>query len=124
MNEVDSRAVLTDFLATWGRHHSAGDTDALVTLYTDDPLFFGSTPELRTGRAGVRAYFEELEAHEEAVVDFEVLAATAPAPGVIAGASVGTFRWRGNPGIPIRFTHTLVHRHGRWVAAAHHASPR
>lgn len=119
----EPRWILERFLDAWGRHHSARDHDALVALFADDALFLGSAPDLRTDHAGIRAYFDALAEHEGAAVDFEVLAATTSAPGVVEGASIGTFQWDGNPGIPIRFTHTLVRRDGRWVATAHHASP-
>jgi hypothetical protein len=118
-----ARAAVTHFLGRWSACFSLRDVDGLVGLYVDQPLFFGSAPDLRVDLDGIRAYFEAIEPQEETRVDFEVLCATTPAPGVVEGASRGTFRWKGNPGIPIRFTHTLVQREGHWVAAAHHASP-
>ena len=121
--ESAARTTLAQFLDAWGRHHSAGDVDALVGLYAEDALFLGSAPDLRTDHTGIRAYFEALASHDGAAVDFEVLSVRVLAPEIIEGASIGTFRWDGNPGIPIRFTHTLARRDGRWLAVAHHASP-
>lgn len=127
MSELDAgpepRAVLERFLDAWRVRHERGDVEGLVELYLDDVLFFGSAPDLRTDRAGVRRYFSALPRHDGSQVGFSVLAATAPAPGVVEGASTAVFSWLGNPGTGIRFTHTLVERDGQWLAASHHASP-
>lgn len=118
-----SNQVAAEFLAAWARTHSAGDIDELVSLYLPDALFFGSAPALAEGHDAIRGYFTQLTPHEDPSVDFEVLATRPLAPGVLEVASLGTFRWSGNPGVPIRFTHTLVERDGAWLAAVHHASP-
>ncbi|WP_036565069.1 nuclear transport factor 2 family protein [Nocardioides halotolerans] len=120
---TEARAVLDDFYERWGRAHSQRDIDALVALYAPDALFFGSTPTLRVGPDGIRDYFEVLPPQPEADVDFEVLHVTSPGAGVVAGASIGTFRWTDNPGTAVRFTHTLVRRHDTWLVSVHHASP-
>lgn len=112
-----------DFLDAWARAYTSGDVGALVSMYTSDALFFGSTPTLATGHADIRAYFEALAPHEDLGLVFDLLAVRPVTEGVLEVASVGTFRWAGNPGRSIRFTHTLVHRDGTWLAAGHHASP-
>jgi hypothetical protein len=119
----EPRAVLERFLDDWRRRHECGDVEGLVELYLDEVLFFGSAPDLRTDHAGVRRYFSALPRHDGSQVVFSVLAATKPLPGVVEGASTALFSWPGNPGTGIRFTHTLVEREGRWLAACHHASP-
>jgi ketosteroid isomerase-like protein len=118
-----ARHVLERFLVAWGAAHSARDLDALETMYTEDVIFFGSAPGLRTDRAGVRRYFEALEEHAGSAVEFEVLAVTSPGAGVVEGASRATFHWSGHAGTPIRFTHTLVETEDGWRALCHHASP-
>lgn len=112
------------FLEDWARAYTARDVGALVSMYAPDALFFGSTPTLAEGHAGIRAYFKAMAPHEDAVLVFDLLAVRTVSEGVLEVASVGTFRWAGNPGTSIRFTHTLVHRDGAWVAAVHHASPQ
>jgi ketosteroid isomerase-like protein len=111
------------FLTAWAQAHAAGDIDALVRLYTPTALFFGSTPDLVCDHAGIRRYFAALARHEDPSVAFLVLATHTVAPGVLETASIGTFRWSGNPGVRIRFTHALVERDGTWLATSHHASP-
>ena len=55
----------------WATAFAARNLDGLAALYAPDVLFFGSTPELFRGHAGVRAYFAglssdiSLEAFEE-----------------------------------------------------------
>lgn len=115
--------IAAEFLDSWARAHTARDWDALVAMYTRDALFFGSTPALAVGHADIRAYFVALAPHDEPSVDFDLIASRAVTPDVVEVASVATFRWAGNPGVQIRFTHTLVNRDGAWLAAGHHASP-
>lgn len=117
------RAVLERFLDAWRSCHERGDVERLVALYVDEVLFFGSAPDLRTDRAGVRRYFSALPRHDGSQVAFSVLAATAPAPGVVEGASTAVFSWSGNSGTRMRFTHTLVLTEGGWLSSCHHASP-
>jgi hypothetical protein len=120
---TDPQAVLEDFYARWGEAHTTRDVESMMSLYDAEALFFGSTPDLRVGPEGVRGYFEALAPQPHGHVEFELLRATTPAPGVVEGASVGTFTWTGNAGTRIRFTHTLVLRGGKWLASAHHGSP-
>jgi ketosteroid isomerase-like protein len=120
---MDPRVVLEHFYSSWGAAHSAGDIDALVAHYDAESLFFGSTPGLRVGPEGIREYFEALPAQPDARVSFELLRATAPSAGMVAGASIATFVWSGNAGTRVRFTHTLVRRSGGWLVCVHHASP-
>jgi ketosteroid isomerase-like protein len=120
----DPRGVLEDFYARWGKAHTERDWGSMMSLYDLEALFFGSTPDLHVGPSDVRAYFEALAPQPDAHVEFELLGATSPAPDVVEGASIATFRWTGNTaGTRIRFTHTLVRRADRWLAVAHHGSP-
>lgn len=114
--------IAADFLDAWARAHTSRDWDALVAMYTRDALFFGSTPALAVGHPGIRAYFVALAPHDDPSLTFDLIDSRHVTHDVIEVASVGTFRWIGNPGVPIRFTHTLVNRDGTWLAAGHHAS--
>jgi hypothetical protein len=46
--------------AQWEQVYNSGDADKFVALYTGDATLFGSTAQLFSGSAGVRAYFGKL----------------------------------------------------------------
>lgn len=118
----DPNAVATDFLTRWTDAFCSHDGDALVGLYSDAALFFGSAPDLKRGTEGVRSYFADLPSQHEPQVDFELLASEQPGPRTITCASMLTFRWRGHAGTRVRFTHALVEEDGGWRCVLHHAT--
>ncbi|QBX55911.1 DUF4440 domain-containing protein [Nocardioides seonyuensis] len=118
----DPGTVATEFLLRWTDSFCSGDSDALVDLYTDAALFFGSAPDLKRGMEGVRSYFTDLPSLHEPHVDFEVLASEAPTPGTVTCASMLTFRWTGHAGTRVRLTHALVEEDGDWRCVLHHAT--
>ena len=98
----------------------------LADFYTLDAAFYGSTPELYRGRAGVLAYFQALPpiyVRATFGTSFLVL----PAPGIIIASGPVTFDVADNGAtraLPYRITQVLVEQAESWLIATHHASPR
>ncbi|MGE3304112.1 MAG: nuclear transport factor 2 family protein [Hyphomonadaceae bacterium] len=110
-----------DLLAEWAARFAA-DVTTLPALYTEDALFFGSTPPLHRGVAGISAYFAALPAQPGAAVAFSDVVIETIAEGVASIAAFATFT-RGDTARRLRITLTAVRRGGAWRFASHHVSP-
>jgi uncharacterized protein (TIGR02246 family) len=108
--------------AKWEQAFNAWNIDALASLYTKDALFFGSTPDLYTGRDGVKAYFSKLPAGalKAKMGEQHVVRVSA---NVIATAGFVDFTREGKV-VPFRLTLVLVKTGRHWLIAEHHASPK
>ena len=104
----------------WASAFAARDLDGLAALYAPDVLFFGSTPELFRGRAGVRAYFAGLSP-DVSLEAFESPEVIGVAPGVFATAGFWRFRFGAEARL-YRLTWVIASRDGGWVIAQHHAA--
>jgi hypothetical protein len=104
----------------WASAFAARDLDGLAALYAHDTLFFGSTPELFRGQAGVRAYFAGLSP-DIALEAFEAPALVGVAPGVFATAGFWRFRFGAEPR-RYRLTWVIAARDGGCVIVQHHAA--
>ncbi len=104
----------------WAQAFAARDLDGLAALYAPDVLFFGSTPELFRGQAGVRAYFAGLPP-EVALEAFEEPELVSVAAGVFATAGFWRFRF-GDQHARFRLTWVVALRDGGWVIVQHHAA--
>lgn len=118
MNEAAGTAAV--LRAAWAKAFAARDLDALAALYAPDVLFFGSTPELFRGHAGVRAYFAGLSP-DVALEAFEEPELVCVAPGVFATAGFWRFRF-GAEQRRYRLTWVVAARDGGWFIAQHHAA--
>ena len=119
--ELNDEARIAGVLRTrWAQAFAARDLDGLAALYAPDVLFFGSTPELFRGHAGVRAYFAGLPP-EVALEAFEEPELVRVAPGVFAAAGFWRFRF-GAQHARFRLTWVVALRDGGWVIAQHHAA--
>lgn len=110
--------------AQWVAAFTPLDPDAMAALYSEDAVFFGASPPLRTGRDGVRAYFVGLPKGVFTGVTFSDEQAVQLTPDVISVAGTATFMRGANPDLPFRITLVLVRRDGRWLIASHHVSPK
>ena len=117
-----TQEIATRFRDLWSRAFAARDIDAIVSLYSEDALLFGSTPDLFLGREGVRAYFAGLRA-DVALDDFPRQDVHRSGPDTIIAAGYWRFFF-GGEARPYRLTWTIVRSDGEWRIAAHHASPR
>ena len=95
--------------------------DKLASLYTENALFFGSTPDLFRGRAGVRAYFSDLRA-DIALDGFDEPEVIRAGPDTILTAGFWRFRFGGEPR-RYRLAWTIVRAGDGWLIAAHNAAP-
>ena len=118
LNEESRIAAL--LRARWAQAFAARDLDGLAALYAPDALFFGSTPELFRGQAGVRAYFAGLSP-DVSLEAFEEPELAPVAPGVFATAGFWRFRFGVEPRL-YRRTWVIAARDGGWVIAQHHAA--
>ena len=106
--------------ASWAQAFATRNLDGLAALYAPDVLFFGSTPELFRGHAGVRAYFAELSP-DVALEAFEEPELVRVAPGVFAAAGFWRFRFGGEHR-RYRLTWVVAARDGGWLIVQHHAA--
>jgi ketosteroid isomerase-like protein len=104
----------------WAAAFAARDLDGLAALYASDVLFFGSTPELFKGHAGVRDYFAGLSP-DVSLEAFEEPELVGIAPGVFATAGFWRFRFGAEARL-YRLTWVIAARDGGWVIAQHHAA--
>ena len=104
----------------WAAAFAARDLDGLAALYAPDVLFFGSTPELFRGHAGVRAYFAGLSP-DVSLEAFEAPELVRVAPGVFATAGFWRFRFGAEARL-YRLTWVIASRDGGWGIAQHHAA--
>lgn len=118
LNEESRIAAL--LRAGWAKAFAARDLDGLAALYAPDALFFGSTPELFRGHAGVRAYFAGLSP-DVSLEAFEEPELARVAPGVFATAGFWRFRFGDEPR-RYRLTWVIAARDGGWVIVQHHAA--
>ena len=115
---------VTSVLANWRDAFGRNNWEALVSLYADNVLFYGSTPALRRGHAGVRAYFAALPPRTTAKVEFTQVVSEPIRPDVINVAALATFSTDAPLQSPVlRFTLILEREGQRWKIAAHHVSP-
>lgn len=123
----DPRVVVDETAADWVRLGLLGDRAKLADLYTDQAIFFGSLPDIYSGRRGVAEYFQVAPLTALKSVRFDWLEARFIAPTVInAGGLVyfgmelegETIEWR------FGISWVLVKSEARWQIASHHASRR
>lgn len=120
MDMSQEAAIARGLRARWALAFALRDLDRLCALYAPDALFFGSTPELFRGRAGVRAYFAGL-APDVTLEAFEEPELVRIAPGVFATAGFWRFRFGAEPR-RYRLTWAIAAREEGWVIAQHHAA--
>ncbi len=126
MSDAELLAEVIALQAEWAAAFKAREYDRLAALYTDAPLFYGSTPDLHTSRAGVRGYFDGLpDAAWSAQYDPPQLRRLGPDTLVASGSVVFERQPAGEDAVrhPYRMTHVLVREAAGWRIAAHHASP-
>lgn len=123
----DPEIVVEAIAADWIRFGLVGDRVRLVDLYADDAIFFGSLPNMYTGRSGVAEYFEVAPLTALKTVRFDWQAVSFVTPSVINAGGLAYFGMEldGQP-ITWRFgiSWMLVRSGARWLIAAHHASRR
>src|SRR4051794_9094596 len=110
----------------WAEAFARADVAALASLYAEDALFFGSTPELYRQSSGVRRYFETLPRGYERAAFGETHTVEIK-PDLIVSAGFVTFTGERDGDrfwLPYRTSWTLVRDSGEWKIASHHASPK
>ncbi|MDP3173053.1 MAG: SgcJ/EcaC family oxidoreductase [Phenylobacterium sp.] len=109
--------------AQWAAAFAKSDIEALVALHSTHALFLGSTPALRQGPDGVRAYFKALPPLDRPQAAFSEIVATPLGEDVINLAGIVTFTVGDHPPGRRRLSQVLVREDGVWRIAAHHVSP-
>jgi uncharacterized protein (TIGR02246 family) len=111
----------------WAAAFSKGDLDALMRLYDDDALLWGtSSSSIRKGAKAIRQYYAQLlKAFPGTRV---LLRDTSPRLYGDAGVNSGSYTMRRISGdgkvrvTAARFTMTYVRRGGKWLIVDHHSS--
>jgi uncharacterized protein (TIGR02246 family) len=111
----------------WAAAFTKGDLDALMNLYDDDALMWGtSASKMRKGASAIRQYYAQLL---EAFPGIRVaLEETSPRVYGDAGVNSGSYTMRrvlhdGRVNVTsARFTMIYVRRGGRWLIVDHHSS--
>jgi uncharacterized protein (TIGR02246 family) len=111
----------------WAAAFSRGDLDALVSLYDEDALMWGtSSSTMRRGAAAIRQYYAQLlRAFPGTRIS---LGKTSPRRYGDTGVSSGSYTVRrvssdGKSRVTLaRFTMTYVKREGKWLIVDHHLS--
>ena len=111
----------------WAAAFSKGDLDALMSLYDEDALMWGtSASRMRKGSNAIRQYYDQLL---KGFPGIRVsLAETSPRVYGDAGVNSGSYTMRrvANDGrvsvTSARFTMIYVRRGGKWLIVDHHSS--
>ena len=119
MTRSDPAAVVADIQRKWAAAFAARDFAALVDLYAEDALFFGSAPALCADRAAIRAYFEGLPAGIE-LAEFPDLLARPLGEGAVMASGFWTFALGGER-LAFRLSWLLADRGAGWRIVQHHA---
>jgi ketosteroid isomerase-like protein len=104
----------------WAEAFNAGNVDKLVSLYTNDALFYGSTAPLFKGSDGVRTYFSHLPPGLKAQMGEQSVVAVEP--NVLLSSGLVDFSLKDGPVASFRLTLALVKVGGQWQIVQHHAS--
>jgi len=126
--DIDSATQVVERIETlWSTANLQGDIDAILALYAEDALFFGSLPHLFVGRRGIREYFQSVPLSAARGIAFFDRQVRVIHDDAIASATYVNFdlelpsgpaRWR------FGISWTLVAQRSSWLIASHHASPR
>jgi uncharacterized protein (TIGR02246 family) len=111
----------------WAAAFSKGDLDALMSLYDEDALMWGtSASKMRKGSSAIRQYYDQLL---KAFPGIRVsLAETSPRVYGEAGVNSGSYTMRrvlhdGRVNVTsARFTMIYIWRGGKWLIVDHHSS--
>lgn len=111
----------------WAAAFSKGDLDALMSLYDEDALFWGtSSSQIRKGSSAIRQYYAQvLTGFPGIQVSLEQ---TSPRRYGDTGVNSGSFSMRriassGNVSVTSgRFSMVYVWRGGKWLIVDHHSS--
>jgi len=111
----------------WAAAFSKGDLDALMSLYDEDALMWGtSASRMRKGSSAIRQYYAQLL---KAFPGIQVaLEETSPRVYGDAGVNSGSYTMRrvlhdGRVNVTsARFTMIYVRRGGKWLIVDHHSS--
>lgn len=125
--DVDPMAVVHEIATDWIRLGLAGDRVGLVGLYKDDAIFFGSLPNMYSGRNGVAEYFEAAPLTALKSVRFDWLDVSFISPSVINAGGLAYFGMELEAGpASWRFgvSWVLFKSSAGWQIASHHASRR
>ena len=123
---VELQATARRLQDCWAQAFARKDWDQLVGMYTDRPAFWGSTPELHTDRAAVRAYFEALPPSLSAA-RYAAPHISPLGPDCFAASAEVVFVNRSKDGdaeMAFRMTQVFVRDGTDWRIAVHHASAR
>ncbi len=122
----DLQAIAQGVHAAWAEAFAGKEWSRLAALYVPRPMFFGSTPELHTERAGVQAYFETLP-NSLAEARYAAPHVERLGPDCFAASGQVVFVNRGAAGdieLAFRMTQVFVRTGDAWRIAVHHASPK
>jgi uncharacterized protein (TIGR02246 family) len=111
----------------WARRLVAGAPDAMIALYAQDALFFGSKARLYVGRAEIREYFEIIPQGYVRDARFTGRQSIWLKPDVILTSGYVTFVLLAagvEQELTYRISFVLAETGEGWKIAQHHASPR
>ena len=120
-----------DVLKKWVAGVNALDLEGVLSLYSEDAVLLPTfSPEIRSSRDRIRAYFESLSGHEDVVVDLHESSITVHSLSEQCYCLGGTYGWSWKTDgeskqVEARFTYTIdlrlpgpiVHHHSSEVPA-------
>jgi uncharacterized protein (TIGR02246 family) len=117
--------IVSGIMKRWAAAFSTLDATALAALYSRNAFFFGSNPNLYSGRDGVRAYFEGLPRWQSPSVQFTDVRTEQAAIDLINVAGTASFvvEKDAEP-LVVKITWVIVREDGDWKIVSHHVSSR
>jgi uncharacterized protein (TIGR02246 family) len=127
MTNSDMQSALANLEAAWNAAAKRFDPAGLVSLYTDNAVFYGGRPGHSVGRLAVRAYFDsyigEIESAPLRLVDQHLIAI---GPDAFVAQGLGEFSFTLSGGrharSTLRTTLVVVRTDGGWRILQHHFS--
>ncbi|MCJ9728677.1 nuclear transport factor 2 family protein [Bradyrhizobium sp. PRIMUS42] len=122
----DEYATATAVQSAWADAFEKRDLDRLISLYSPQTAFWGSTNDLHTDPEGVRRYFTNLPPSYKRSLYARPHVLRLNEDVIVASVNVVFIREIDGKDVelPYRMTHVLVRQKGVWKIATHHASPQ
>lgn len=114
--------VVTELLGSWQKAFDDHRMADLVTLFTEDALFQGISPQLHVGPAEILGYYDKVAEGATAVV--EVLRANRLGEGIVYGFADVTFTALTGETFPIRLSIVAQRVENTWLIRQYHAAAR
>ena len=124
MKDLTDQEIVALVYQQWQDRFTPLNPQALVALYAEDAILFGSRVPPYIGKAAIESYFLGLPEGLYTSVTFFPEYISRPISDVISIAGSATFQRADQIPLELRITHVLVRRQNQWQIISHHVSTK